>query len=132
MEESYLHETDPEARGDGRAYVEVDCHRGLIYSYNSVELLAWTSTRGVLAELVGLDPAVRVRQRGDLEVVVRFPARLLDAVAHVLRPRRRRTLDPARARAIGAATAFPGAQAHEDALERDGRASGDPDIGERR
>jgi hypothetical protein len=117
MEDSYAHETDPETRADGQGYVEVVCRRGLIYPFDQITLLAWTSTRGVLPHLLALDSEVRVHQAGDLEAVVRFPVRLLDAVAAVLRPLRRRTLDPARARAIGARTAFRGAQAHEDALE---------------
>lgn len=123
MEESHFNEGQAEVRGDGREYVEVVCRRGLIYSFNSVELLAWTSTRGVLAELLAADPIVRVHQRGDLEAVVRFPVRLLDVVATVLRPRRRRLLDPDRARAIGRRTAFPGAQVRENALGRDGAAT---------
>ena len=131
MEGSFHHETDREARGDGRGYVEVVCHRGLIYPYNSAELLAWTSTRGVLAELLALDSMVRLRQRGDSEAVVRFPARLLDAVAGVLRPRRRRTLDPERARTIGAKAAFLGAQPREDRRERDRPAGDGPAAGVR-
>jgi hypothetical protein len=71
--------------------------------------------------LLALDPAVTVHQRGDLEGVVRFPAALLEAVARVVRPRRRRVLDPNRARAIGRSTAFAGAQVREHALERDGQ-----------
>ena len=123
LEASFSHESDNGARGDGRAYVEVVCRRGLIYPYDGTELLAWTSTRGILGRLRALDPGVRVCQAGDLEAAVRFPSRLLDAVAAVLRPRRRRTLDPARACAIGRGTAFPGAQACEDDLGRDGAGS---------
>ena len=128
LEASFAHESDPEARGDGRAYVEVPGRRGVLYPLGADTIGAWTSTRGVLAELLAADPAVRVHQRGDLEAVVRFPSSLLDAIALAIRPRRRRTLDPARARSIGAGTAFAGAQAPEDAPGRDGGGEDGSDI----
>ena len=131
LEESFFHEIDPEARGDGRGYVEVVCLRGLIYPCNSTELLAWTSTRGTLANLLALDSAIRIHQKGDSEAVVRFPLRLLDAVAGVLRPRRRRTLDAARARTIGAKTAFPGTQPRDDRRECDEQAGAALAVGVR-
>lgn len=128
LEESHTAEQDPEARGDDRAYIEVGCHRGLIYSYDTVELLAWTSTRGVLAELLALDPTVRVHQRGDVEADVRFPARLLDAVAAVLRPKRlpgrsANADDLARLARTGFRAGLQGCQ---DAPGRDGVAADDP------
>jgi hypothetical protein len=109
FEESYQAERDLATRGDGRWYVEVLCRRGMIYPAGGDQLIAYTDTRGVLRKLLALDPALRVHQHGDAEASVRFPVALLDAVAGVLRPRRRRTLTPERARAIGSATTY-GAQ----------------------
>jgi hypothetical protein len=106
FEESYQAERDPATRGDGRWYVEVLCRRGMIYPARGDQLIAYTATRGVLRKLLALDAAVRVHQHGDTEGSVRFPVALLDAVAGVLRPRRRRTLAPERARAIGKGTAY--------------------------
>ena len=102
--------------------MEVPCLRGKLYPVGVATVGAWTSTRGVLTELLALDPAVYVRQRGDSEAVVAFPPPLLDAVAGILRPRRRRTLAPERARAIGSGTAFSGAQRLEDAPGRTAQA----------
>ena len=115
FEESYRAEREPATRGDGRWYVEVLCRRGMIYPAGSDELIAYTATRGVLRKLLELDAAVGVHQHGDSEAAVRFPVALLDAVAGVLRPRRRRTLAPERARAIGSATAY-GAQERSGGL----------------
>jgi len=120
LDESFDHEADAATRGDGRAYVEVPGRRGTLYPLGPTNVAAWTATRGVLAALLALDPAVQIHQRGEAEAVVRFPAPLLDAVAAVIRPRRRRVLDSARARAIGAGTAFSGAQARENGPGRDG------------
>ena len=130
-DESFRAEADPSVRADGRDYAEVPGERGTLYALGPDTVGAWTSTRGVLAELLALGPAVVIHQRGDLEAVVRFPSRLLEAVAGIIRPRRRRTLDPERARAIGANTAFAGAQVREEALERNGEAADGSDIGVR-
>lgn len=88
FEESYQAEQDPAVRGDGRWYVEIICRRGLIYPAGGDDLLAFTDVRGVARELRALGPEVRPHQSGDGETVVRFPSRLLDRVAEVLRPLR--------------------------------------------
>lgn len=89
FEGSYSAERDPEVRGDGRWYVELVCHSGLIYTYGGDELLAYARTT-MLNKLLSLDPAVRVHQGGDRDAVVRFPVALLEKVASVLKPRRRK------------------------------------------
>ncbi len=105
-----------EEGGDETAWsAEVVCRRGKLYPFGGDDLLAWTDTRGVRAELLGLDPAVTPHQTGDREAVVRFPSRLLDRVAAVLRPRRRRTLDPERALAISGLPGIRHAQVGEPA-----------------
>ena len=112
LEESYTAEKAPEVRGEVGWYVEVPCRRGLIYLAGTDEMLAFTDKPGALRELVTLSPEVRVHQRGDREAVVRFPVTLLEAVASVLRPRRRRRLSPeARDRLVraGAQTRFSAA-----------------------
>jgi hypothetical protein len=103
FEESYQAERDPETRGDGRWYVEILCHRGLIYPWGEQDLLVYTATRGVKELLLALDPAVRMHQHGDTEAVVRFPEALLDRVAEIMRPRTSgsRTPPSAEARARG-------------------------------
>jgi len=90
LEESYRAETDSAERGDGRWYVEILCRRGLIYPWGEDDLLAFTQVRGILGDLLALDPQVKVHQRGHGEAVVRFPSRLLDRVAAVLVPRTKR------------------------------------------
>ena len=79
-----------EEGGDDSAWsVEVECFRGLIYPWGEGDLLAFTDTRGVRAQLLALDPAVLLHQCGDAEAVVRFPSRLLHEVAAILQPKRK-------------------------------------------
>jgi hypothetical protein len=89
FEESYRAEKDPEARGDGRWYVEILCKKGLIYPWGNEDLLAFTSTKGILAQLLSIGSEIRIHQHGNGEAVVRFPYTLLQKVAEVLLPRRR-------------------------------------------
>ena len=96
LEESYHAET-PENRGDGRWYVEVLCRYGLIYPKGGDTLLAYAK-RGVKHHLV--DMGLEHHQYDGNNEVFRFPVDRLDEVAAVLKPKRRRTLDPGRARAI--------------------------------
>jgi hypothetical protein len=130
LDPSFDHEADLAVRGDGRSYIEVPGQRGMLYSLGADAIGAWTDTRGVLAELLAPDPAIVVHQRGDAEAVVRFPSRLLDAVAQVIRPLRipgRPATAEDRDRL--ARTAFrPALQAHEDAPGRDGAAPGEESI----
>jgi hypothetical protein len=96
---------------DDKWFVEVVCQYGLIYPKGGNILLAYAN-RGVkhhLAEL-GLD---RYQTDGSAEVF-KFTVERLDEVANILKPRKRRTLDPDKARAIGKVTAY-GAQSRQTA-----------------
>ena len=98
LEESYKAEDGMHVRGDGRWFVEILCRRGLIYPKGGRELLAFTTSTDAWRSLVeiGVKP-IRV---GDKEREGEFPVELLDQVAAILKPRRRRTPNPDRARAI--------------------------------
>jgi hypothetical protein len=122
-EESYRAERDPAARGDGRWYVEIPCRRGKVYPFGG-ELVAWVQRQEVLRELLALGPDVRIVQRGDQEGAVRFPVRLLDRVAVVLRPRRigGRTATPediARLARTGFRAGLPGRKTEPGTTRRD-------------
>jgi hypothetical protein len=104
-EESYGAEK-AENRGDGRWFVEIPCRYGLIYPHGGEMLLAYC-TRGTKRHLARL--GFQHHQTDGNNEVFRFPADRLDEVAAILKPKRRRSLDPERARAIGKATAY-GAQ----------------------
>lgn len=97
FEESYQYER-PEHRGDGRCYVEVICRYGLIYPKGGDTLLAYAN-RGSKRHIAEL-PGVEHHQWDDGAEVFRFPVELLDEVAGILKPRKRRMLHPDRARAI--------------------------------
>jgi hypothetical protein len=104
LEESYQAESHPHVRGDGRWYVEIVCQRGLIYPVGGLDLAAFTESVHAWRELLEVE-GIRLRaasrpQAGDGEYRCRFPVSQLDAVARILRPKRRRSLDPDRARAI--------------------------------
>jgi hypothetical protein len=89
-------------------YVEVLCKYGMIYPKGGNILLAYSSAgmkQRIRREIEG---AEHHQWDGHAEVF-RFPAEKLDEVAAILQPRKRRTLDPDKARAIGKGT-FYGAQ----------------------
>jgi hypothetical protein len=96
LEQSYQAER-AEHRVDGRWYVEVLCRYGLIYPCGETTLLAY-ATRGVKRHLASMG-LKRHQTDGDAEVF-KFPVERLDEVAAILKPKKRRTLDPDRARAI--------------------------------
>jgi hypothetical protein len=103
FEESYYAEK-PENRGTGAWFVEIICKYGLIYPYGGATLLAYANG-GVKRHIRSIAGAVHHQTDGDAEVF-RFPLTQLDAVAAILKPRKRRTLDPNRARAIGKGTQY--------------------------
>jgi hypothetical protein len=88
---------DPSAEDDPRSerlwLYRVPCRYGFISLHGEGMLAAWTGNRGIIARLIALD-GVRVHQRGDREVRVLFPPERLDAVAELLRARRRVRLSP--------------------------------------
>ena len=71
-------------------------------------MAAYTKSVHAWRELCQVE-GVSKKQEASGEWRCRFPLSQLDAVAAILRPRKHRTLDPDRARAIGKATAY-GAQ----------------------
>jgi hypothetical protein len=87
FEESYYAER-PEYRGDGRWFVEVLCRYGMIYPKGGSVLLAYAS-RGVKSRIAEL-PGVTHHQYDDDAEVFRFSLELLDEVAAILKPRRKR------------------------------------------
>jgi hypothetical protein len=117
LEESYEAETNAHIRGDGRWFVEILCRHGLIYPCGGLHLLAYVK-RGLVSDIaqLGADD-VRLYQKDDGPCVFRFPLERLEEVAAILKPRKRRRLDPERARAIGKATAY-GAQSGQTSADR--------------
>ncbi len=120
LEESYRAESFPHVRGDGRWYVEILCKSGLIYPYGGTQLLAHAKSR--TASAIAKLPGVHPYQTDGTARVFKFPVECLDEVAAILKPRKRRTLSPDRARAIGKATAY-GAQVRQTDQERTQNAS---------
>ncbi len=88
FEESYQAEK-PENRGDGRWYVEILCRYGLIYPKGSDTLLAYVSS-GMKSKIQALGADIEHHQSDGSNEVFRFPVRLLDEVAAILKPKRLR------------------------------------------
>lgn len=87
-EESYKVEPSKEVKGDGRWYVEVLCKYGLIYPYGGKYLLAYSS-RGK-KNLIKKLPNVTHHQYDYNNEVLKFPEELLDKIASILQPRKRK------------------------------------------
>ena len=87
FEESYYGEK-AEHRGDGRWYVEILCHNGLIYPCGGETLLAYAKA-GVVSAVESL-PGVKQHQTDGRARVFAFPLECLDEVAAILKPRRKR------------------------------------------
>jgi hypothetical protein len=98
LEESYQAESDQHVKGDGRWFVEILCQRGLIYPKGGSKVIAFTTSTDAWKSLLEL--GCKPHQVGDKERACKFPVELLDQVAAILKPRRRRKLDSDRARAI--------------------------------
>ncbi len=116
LEESYRAESFPHVRVDGRWYVEILCWYGLIYPCGGENLLAYAN-RGVKRHIAALGPNIQRYQHDGSAEVFKFPVEYLEEVAAILKPRKRRTLSPDRARAMGKATAY-GAQVRQIDQER--------------
>jgi len=69
-------------------YYRIPCTYGFISVHGPKTLAGFTNRRGVIARLIEI-PGVRVHQRGDREARVLFSPDCLDAVAKVLKARRR-------------------------------------------
>jgi hypothetical protein len=86
----------------------IPCKYGFISVHGPATLAAWTGSPKMVAKLVALD-GVRVHQQGDREIRVLFPSERLDAVAELLRARRKRQVSEAtrqRLIEVGAAGRF--------------------------
>ena len=86
---------DPSAEADScraerASYHRIPCKHGFV-SPHGPTLLAGYGVGRIVARLIAI-PGVRIHQRGDHEARVLFPAALLDAVADVLKARRRPAL----------------------------------------
>src|SRR5262249_42405428 len=86
-------------KGDGRWFVEIVCQRGLIYPAGGLDLTAYTKSVHAWRELLEVE-GISKKQEASGEWRCRFPLSQLDAVAATLKPKKRRPLDPDRARAI--------------------------------
>jgi len=116
LEQSYQAENNAHVKGDGRWFVEVLCQRGLIYPAGGLDLAAYTKSVHAWRELLEVE-GISKKQEASGEWRCRFPLSQLDQVAAILKPKRRRTLDPDRARAIGKSTAY-GAQSEKRVSNR--------------
>jgi hypothetical protein len=86
-------------------HLRIPCRYGHVYVHGRETLGAYTDRPGVIPRLLAV-PGVRVHQRGDTEVTVTFPPDRLDAVAAVLKARRRRQLTEAERARRAAAVAM--------------------------
>lgn len=91
FEQSYHVETDPHVKGDGRWFVEVVCHNGLLYPYGSEIVLAYAN-RGVCSELAGM--GLQQYQSDGKAKVFKLPVERLEEVAAILKPRQKRSYSP--------------------------------------
>lgn len=92
LEESPKAESNQHVKGNGRWYVEVLCHNGLIYPYGGTTLLVYAKP-GVVPVIAKL-PDIQLHQTDGKAHVFRFPIARLDEVAAVLKPRKRRAYSP--------------------------------------
>ena len=93
---------------DDPYFIEILCKYGMIYPMGGDTLLAYAN-EGIKRHLVKM--GVDHHQYDGNNEVFRFPVAKLDEVAAVIKPKKRRTLDPDRARALGKGTQY-GAQSH--------------------
>ena len=99
---------------DAPWYVEVPCINGLIYPVGDDNLLACIEEHPrMISKLRNLGPEV-VHHQGD--VVFRFPLRLIDAVAGVMKPRRKRPA-PNHDAGIRALISYHNSQGHFTTVE---------------
>jgi hypothetical protein len=78
---------------------------GQLEYHDGVELAVYSEHPRVFGKLEAI-PGTRPHQIGDVERRWLFPPEALEQVAEVIRARRRRTLSSARARTLGASTAY--------------------------
>jgi len=104
-------------RDEDECFVEVLCKYGLLYPYGGDIILAYANS-GV-KERVRKLPGITHHQYDGNNEVFRCPSSLLDEVATIIQPRKKRTLDPEKARAIGRGTAYRPANEAKNARSGD-------------
>jgi hypothetical protein len=95
-EESYLADHGERGRACDPWLQLIPCRNGHIYPHGAL-LGASTNNRGPTARALAALPGVRVVQDGDDGINAVFPIAEFEAVAAILKPRRRRMLPPERA-----------------------------------
>jgi hypothetical protein len=128
LEESYKAESNTHIRGDGRWFVEILCKRGLIYPKGGREILAFTKSTDAWKSLLKI--GVQPHQVGDRERIAWFLPELLDQVAAILRPKRRKTISPEHLKALqdGRKSLCESGQIDQERtqVEGEGKTQGDP------
>lgn len=103
---------DLQPRAERPWYYRLLCRHGHVYLHGE-QLLGATTSKARVGALLRAVPGVRAHQQGDRECTVTFPPVLLGLVLEVMRPYKRRVLNPearARLETIGRATRFNGTQ----------------------
>ncbi len=99
-EESYYAEYGPNSRVDDPELQVLYCHHGHVFLWGGQRLAASTDTRGAIANRLAALDCCKVEQDGDDGVTVSFDVGDFRTVAGLIKPRGRRSLDPARRKAF--------------------------------
>ena len=103
LEESYYAERGKRGRSADPWLLTIPCLHGHVFPFGPGMLAASTNLRGGIAGRLAALPGCRVHQDGDDGLTVVFPEAMFQAVAAILKPRRRRRWSEAqRAQAIAA------------------------------
>jgi hypothetical protein len=93
-EASHTADRGDSARAHDPWLLLIPCLHGHIYPHGGELLGASTDRRGPIAKALASLPGVRVVQDGSDGITVTFPVAEFEAIAAVLKPRRRRVLTP--------------------------------------
>lgn len=125
-EESYRAQYGPRAFTVDPWLQIIPCQHGHVLPHGGDMLAASTDRRGPIARRLIALPEATIHQDGDDGVTVLFQVDQFDAVAEVMKPRRRRIVSEAereRLRTLGAKYGFqPGCGAHSESAVCVGRA----------
>jgi hypothetical protein len=119
-EESYSADRGDGARAQDPWLLIMPCRYGRIYPHGGDLLGASTDRRGATARALAALPGVRVVQDGSDGINVTFPKAEFEAVAAIMKPKRRRVLTAEqreRLVAIGAKHRFGAARGANDACD---------------
>lgn len=100
---AYFAEYGENARIPDPWYWRIGCTHGYIYPQGGELLGASTIRRGAIANRLAAVPGVSIAQDGDDGINVIFPIEIFDAVAKIMKPRKRRRLSPAHRKTLVAA-----------------------------